>query len=143
MVVEVEDADLGTMKQPGVQVRLRGTPGAVQGRAPRLGEHTGEILAGLSNGQPTPAGAPAVARTAQDSNAGAVLTALQGVRVLDLCIVLAGPTCGRTLPSTARDVIKIDDPARPYDPSGSLDVNRGQAQHPAGLEKPRPAAPFS
>ena len=126
MVVEVEDAALGTMKQPGVQVRLRGTPGAVQGRAPRLGEHTGEILAGLSNGQPAPAGAPAVARPAPDSDAGAVLTALRGVRVLDLCIVLAGPTCGRTLAEYGADVIKIDDPARPYDPSGSLDVNRGK-----------------
>ena len=40
MVEEVEDAVLGRMKQPGVQVRLRGTPGAIQRRAPLLGEHT-------------------------------------------------------------------------------------------------------
>ena len=33
MVVEVDDAVLGRMKQPGLQVRLHGTPGAVQGRA--------------------------------------------------------------------------------------------------------------
>ena len=46
--------------------------------------------------------------------------------MLDLCIVLAGPTCGRTLAEYGADVIKIDDPARPYDPSGSLDVNRGK-----------------
>ena len=44
MVVEVDDANLGLMKQPGVQVRLRGTPGAVQGRAPLPGEHTDQIL---------------------------------------------------------------------------------------------------
>ena len=35
---------------------------------------------------------------------------------MDLCIVLAGPTCGRTLAEYGADVIKIDDPSRPYDP---------------------------
>ena len=123
MVVEVEDATLGRMKQPGVQVRLRGTPGAIQGRAPRLGEHTEAILAGL---EPTaPSAAPARAKSASESD-HAITSALQGVKVLDLCIVLAGPTCGRTLAEYGADVIKIDDPARPYDPSGSLDVNRGK-----------------
>ena len=120
MVVEVEDAKLGRMKQPGVQVRLRGTPGAIQGRAPLLGEHNEEALAELA-GDP----ASAAADTPAGRN-GEIMAALQGVRVLDLCIVLAGPTCGRTLAEYGADVIKIDDPARPYDPSGSLDVNRGK-----------------
>ena len=62
MVVEVEDAEHGMMKQPGVQVRLRGTPGVIQGRAPKLGEHTDEVLrelesaparAAVSNGMAT------------------------------------------------------------------------------------------
>ena len=119
MVVEVEDAKLGRMKQPGVQVRLRGTPGAIQGRAPLPGEHSAEILAELEQ------------RTSDhQGNAGkadeSLLGALQGVRVLDLCIVLAGPTCGRTLAEYGADVIKIDDPTRPYDQSGSMDVNRGK-----------------
>ena len=47
--------------------------------------------------------------------------------MLDLCIVLAGPTCGRTLGEFGADVIKIDDPARPYDVSGNIDVNRGKS----------------
>ena len=55
-----------------------------------------------------------------------VVEALQGIRVLDLCIILAGPTCGRTLGEFGADVIKIDDPARPVDIHGSLDVNRGK-----------------
>lgn len=119
MVVEVDDAKLGLMKQPGVQVRLRGTPGAIQGRAPTLGEHTDQVMAELRTAT-KPAPAPP-ANGQQD-----ILAALQGVRVLDLCIVLAGPTCGRTLGDFGADVIKIDDPARPYDISGSLDVNRGK-----------------
>ena len=123
MVEEIEDANLGRMKQPGVQVRLRGTPGAIQGRAPLPGEHTDEILAELS--QSTTPSSPAIPKP-RGEPVSSLVSALQGVRVLDLCIVLAGPTCGRTLAEYGADVIKIDDPSRPYDPSGSLDVNRGK-----------------
>ena len=123
MVEEVEDAVLGRMKQPGVQVRLRGTPGAIQGRAPLLGEHTEEFLKDLDIQS---AGTVLASPKSVNGQDGKLLSALQGVRVLDLCIVLAGPTCGRTLAEYGADVIKIDDPSRPYDPSGSLDVNRGK-----------------
>ena len=66
--------------------------------------------------------------TRDDGNYGAdhITSALEGLRVLDLCIVLAGPTCGRTLGEFGADVIKIDDPSRPYDMGGNLDVNRGK-----------------
>ena len=118
MVIEIDDAQYGRMKQPGVQVRLRGTPGTVQGRAPNLGEHNSEVLAELNNGS-----APSTTPKMGNEN---ILSALEGVRVLDLCIVLAGPTCGRTLAEFGADVIKIDDPSRPYDMSGNIDVNRGK-----------------
>ena len=119
MVVEVDDAEHGTMKQPGVQVRLRGTPGAIQSRAPRLGEHTDAVLSELDAAPARPAPAPA-------NGNGDIMSALQGVRVLDLCIILAGPTCGRTLGEFGADVIKIDDPTRILDPVGYIDVNRGK-----------------
>ena len=121
MVAEVEDAKLGRMLQPGVQVKLRGTPGAIQGRAPLLGEHTESALSHLEHRRDGPAAAGGEAATLSQA-----LGALQGVRVLDLCLILAGPTCGRTLGEFGADVIKIDDPGRPYDPVGSLDVNRGK-----------------
>ncbi len=117
MVVEVDDAEHGRMKQPGVQVRLRGTPGAIQSRAPKLGEHTDAVLAELD---------AADARPAPSNGNGDIMSALQGVRVLDLCIILAGPTCGRTLGEFGADVIKIDDPTRILDPVGYIDVNRGK-----------------
>ena len=121
MVVEVEDANLGRMKQPGVQVRLRGTPGAVPGRAPLLGEHSSQILGEIEQTSANQSSATSTIMSGKN-----VLYPLEGIRVLDLCIVLAGPTCGRTLAEYGADVIKIDDPSRPYDPSGSLDVNRGK-----------------
>jgi crotonobetainyl-CoA:carnitine CoA-transferase CaiB-like acyl-CoA transferase len=45
MIVSVEDPEAGTVKMAGVPIKLSGTPGKVQGRAPRLGEHSEEILA--------------------------------------------------------------------------------------------------
>jgi crotonobetainyl-CoA:carnitine CoA-transferase CaiB-like acyl-CoA transferase len=51
---------------------------------------------------------------------------LSGVRVVDFCIILAGPTCGRTLAELGADVIKVDEPNRPVSPYGWLDVNRGK-----------------
>ena len=53
-------------------------------------------------------------------------SALEGVRVLDLCIILAGPTCGRTLAEFGADVIKIDNPARGGFVQSHNDVNRGK-----------------
>ena len=116
MVVEVDDAEYGRMKQPGPPTRLRGTPGPAPWRAPLLGEHTESAMAEI---RAAPPGRRFECR--ED-----ILSALQGVRVLDLCIVLAGPTCGRTLGEFGADVIKIDDPNRPYDFGGNLDVNRAK-----------------
>jgi crotonobetainyl-CoA:carnitine CoA-transferase CaiB-like acyl-CoA transferase len=47
MVVDVEESDLGPVKEMGIPVKLRGTPGEIRSRSPRLGEHTAEILTGL------------------------------------------------------------------------------------------------
>ena len=125
MVVEIDDAEHGRMKQPGPPTRLRGTPGPAPRRAPTLGEHTESALAEIR-------AAPPGQRF--DSHEE-ILSALQGVRVLDLCIVLAGPTCGRTLGEFGADVIKIDDPNRPYDYGGNLDVNRGKRSIQIDLKK--------
>lgn len=57
---------------------------------------------------------------------GRSATPVSGLWVLDLCIVLAGPTCGRALAEAGADVIKVDAPNRSVNPFSWLDVNRGK-----------------
>ena len=65
---------------------------------------------------------------------------LSGIRVLDLCIILAGPTCGRTLAEYGAEVIKIDSWFRPPTDRQLYDVGRGKRSiclditEPSGLE---------
>lgn len=121
-VVGVDDPELGPMRQPGVHPRLDRTPGAVRGPAPRLDADRVDVLAEAAD----PAHVRAKPDESTASPTAAPLAALEGVRVLDLCIILAGPTCGRTLAEFGADVIKIDSPTREGGISSHLDVNRGK-----------------
>ena len=117
MVLEIEDPQYGKMLQPGINVRLSRTPGAVRRPAPKPDQHRTEILAEIEAGPPH-SSTPVLEATMR--------AALQGVRVLDLCIILAGPTLGRTLGEFGADVIKIDNPMRGGFVSSHNDVNRGK-----------------
>ncbi len=124
MIVEVDDPQYGRMLQPGVQARLSGTPGEVRSR-PSVEP------AALPAGDPWPrpaialSGASPTLRPERSAENGPI-SALRGVRVLDLCIILAGPTCGRTLAEFGADVIKIDAPDREGGVAFHQDVNRAK-----------------
>ncbi len=116
MVVEVEDPIHGKMLQPGVNARMSATPGKVRGPAPTPDQHREEILAELK---------PRVA-TENPTPPDVMRAALDGVKVLDLCIILAGPTMGRTLAEYGANVIKIDNPRRGSTVARHNDINRGK-----------------
>ena len=63
--------------------------------------------------------------------------ALDGIRVLDLCIILAGPTCGRTLSEYGAEVIKIDPEHRAPGLTPWLDVGRGKRSMCIDIKKDR------
>ena len=61
---------------------------------------------------------------------------LNGIKVLDLTIVLAGPTCGRTLAQYGAEVIKIDPESRKPQLYQWIDVSRGKKSVSLNLKSP-------
>jgi crotonobetainyl-CoA:carnitine CoA-transferase CaiB-like acyl-CoA transferase len=118
IIADYDDPELGRFRGPGINVRLSRTPGSVRSPRPRTDAHRSEILRELEAIERAP--------KAKATPGNEVLaSALQGVKVVDLCIVLAGPTCGRTLAEFGADVIRIDSPHVPKVLRHN-DINRGK-----------------
>ena len=103
IVADYDDPELGLFRGPGINVRLSATPGMVHRPRPKTDAHRAEILQEL-------AARKSVSPTADAAGSEVLRSALQGVKVVDLCIILAGPACARTLAEFGADVIKIDSP---------------------------------
>lgn len=120
------DPLLGTFSGLGLPIRLSETPASVRAPRPRLDAQRQEILAelsALSAQRQAPESANEAATEAAPRTG--LRGALEGVRVLDLGVILAIPSCGRTLVEFGADVIKIDSPHRNPVPWHN-DVNRGK-----------------
>jgi crotonobetainyl-CoA:carnitine CoA-transferase CaiB-like acyl-CoA transferase len=127
MIVELDDPELGPTRQPGLAARLSLTPGAIDRPRPALDANRADVLADVRPRPTVPSRLPTDAE---------LRAALDGVRVLDCCIVLAGPTCGRTLAEYGADVIKIEPPDRMPSQNFHLDVNRGKRSLVLDLKQP-------
>jgi crotonobetainyl-CoA:carnitine CoA-transferase CaiB-like acyl-CoA transferase len=100
-VAQVEDPELGPTWMAGLPVHLMGTPGAIKGPRHVPDADHAAILAELDSLAPRAAAAAAEADLRHP---------LQGMKVIDLCVALAGPTCGRLLLEFGADVVKINAP---------------------------------
>lgn len=100
MVVTVDDPRFGRIEQVAPPVRFSGTREMASAPAPRVGEHTAEVLAqSLQAAGPR----PWLGSGPLDDRAP-----LDGVRIIDLGAMYAGPCASRHLADLGADVIKVE-----------------------------------
>src|SRR5271166_4481482 len=100
--VTVQDPDLGPVRQPSTLVHSQGRPLTTLGPAPRLGEHTDELLAEYE-------AAVAPERATAEESADAVATLpLDGLTVLEFGSMFAAPYGATLLTDLGTRVIKIE-----------------------------------
>ena len=97
-VQTVHDPTVGPMRQLGPLFRMDAAQPSVQGPAPQIGQHTNEVLSRIGN------------PPAQSANANGATPAhpLEGVTVLDMSTVIAGPLAGSLLAELGARVIRIE-----------------------------------
>ncbi|KAI9507242.1 CoA-transferase family III [Russula earlei] len=72
-------------------------------------------------------------------NLGNIQYALEGIRILDLTRVLAGPICGRTLAAHGADVLLVTSPYLPALTLLDVETSRGKRTTQLDLDKPSDA----
>jgi crotonobetainyl-CoA:carnitine CoA-transferase CaiB-like acyl-CoA transferase len=106
---EIEHSKLGRLHYPTVPYRLSATPAAIERPAPLLGEHTVEVLSEAATMRARMR-KPSTATATGDPNSGQQRRAgpLQGVRVLEVTKVWAGPYAGKLLAFLGAEVIRVE-----------------------------------
>ena len=127
--IEAEHPDQGRFAMPGTPFRLHRTPASRGGRAPRLGEHNGNVpempartRVARIRATREPVRAPVIGRTdgrpahsVETSSAASAANAarrrpglLRDIRIVDLTMGWAGPLATRQLADMGAEVIKVE-----------------------------------
>jgi crotonobetainyl-CoA:carnitine CoA-transferase CaiB-like acyl-CoA transferase len=133
-VAEITDAALGPIRQVGITYRMTKSPGQVRGSAPRAGEHTDAVKAEAAN---LPAPQPGTVGSGKSLRAP-----LEGIRVLDLGLAIAGPYGTQLLSDLGAEVIKINAPYDTYWHRNHIAyvANRGKRSIALNLKDPKAKA---
>ena len=101
MLLRLNDPIVGSVTQMGNPIKFSHTPGDVRAPRPLRGQHTESVLAEIENVElPEP----------QEVEPRNDVPPLDGVRVMEMTNVIAGPAAGKCLGDLGADMIKFEPP---------------------------------
>jgi len=133
-VLDVDNAEHGVLRQAGILYGLSRTPGRVQRRPPRVGEHNHLVVEGAGPSRAAVAEAPSHVDRAP----------LDGITVLDLGFAIAGPWGTQVLADLGANVIKVNASRDPWWHATHIayGANRGKRSIGIDLKSPDGMAVF-
>ena len=101
MLLQMNDPIVGEVTQMGNPIKFTHTPGEIRGARPLRGQHTDAVLSEIADVE---------LPEARELEPRADAPPLDGVRVMEMTNVIAGPAGGKCLGDLGADIIKFEPP---------------------------------